>query len=368
MKRSGAGGRLADLDDARILIVRNDGLGDFLLTLPLVASLRSQAPGAHIEVLMERSLESLLPLLPDLSGAIPDDGVLLKRHRERHGEAERAERAAALLERVRGGNFDLAILPYAEAASAALVSRAGIPLRLGSLRRSFFWRFNMFNGESRKGSAKSEYELNLSYLACLGLEPVFRFPAYRPGPPEAGEEGDYVVIHPYKRSGTALSWPMENFLAVARDFIRAGTGVVVVGDGADEPMLRESFKALTEARIETGLPLAGLAALIAGARLFMGNSSGPLHLAALGRVPHVGFYPRNRVSSPARWRTLPWPEAPADPESYLLAPELPRQCVVCDLDKCSYFNCLESIRPERVSNALAAWGLESLIATEPPRL
>ncbi len=362
--------RLSSPRHPKILIVRNDGLGDFLLTLPLAASLKRQLPEASIWALVNRGFEGLMTMLPDFSGAIADDGVLLKRHRlKRHRASydreERRKKKAELLERIVAQEFDLAILPYAEWQSAALIHRARIPHRLGSLRRPFFWRFNMFNRESRKGSAKAEYQLNLGYLGCLGLKETFAFPRLELPPlgsPADGESGEYAVIHPYKRSGTALTWPMERFAALASQLLAGGLKVIVVGDGEDAAMLARYFSEGDGLAIRTELSLTDLTALIARARVFIGNSSGPLHLAGLTRTPHVGFYPQNRVSSPVRWRTLPWESAPSDPHTYLLSPRHQKSCVRCDMEKCPHFNCVADISMDSVQSAFHSWGLGSLFS------
>ncbi|MCZ6472254.1 MAG: glycosyltransferase family 9 protein [SAR324 cluster bacterium] len=351
------------LSEAKILVVRNDGLGDFVLTLPLVAALKQQLPGARIYALVNQHLQGLLPLLPDLEGMIVDEGVLLKRHRNLYAPRERKERRRDLLEQIKAQRFDLALLPYSEAASAALIHRARIPWRAGSGRRIYGWRFNLRNTASRKGSQSAEYELNLTYLARLGLEQTFTAPGVKLPTPQAGGEfdsggRDYVVIHPHKRSSTALSWPIGNFVELARKFLRAGLDVTVVGDEPDAPVLREHFGQLRELRVATGLSLPELVGLIARARLFVGNSSGPLHVAGLTGTPHIGFYPQNRVSSPARWRTLPVPDGPGASHRYLLESSFPKNCVTCEMEKCTYFNCVASISMERVDGALRAWGLD----------
>ena len=353
--------RLAHLSHPTILIVRNDGLGDFVVTLPLVASLKRQVPAARVFVLVSAAVAELVPLLPDIEGAIVDRGLLLKRHRKaftaiegRQGRRMGRHRLQADIE---SHGFDLAILPYAEAASAALIHRAGIPLRAGSLRRHFFWRFNLFNRESRRASPDPEWALNLGYLELLGLRREFAFPRFQLGPAvPAAPPRPYVVIHPHKRSGTALAWPGENFLAMAREAMEDGDEVVVIGDPQDGPVLTRLFSVLPEARILTGLSLPQLARVIAGARYFLGNSSGPLHLAALAGTPHVGLYPQNRVDAPARWRTLPSEGSPAEFREYLLAPQFPKNCVKCERERCPYFNCVASITAEEVRGALRSWG------------
>lgn len=350
----------AHLRAPNVLVVRNDGLGDFVLTLPLIASLKQQFPQSRITVLVQASLLPLIPLLEDIDGAIGDEGVLLKRHRGRFVGAVLLEKRRRLLEAVRAAQFDVALLPYAERESARLVHRAGIGVRVGPLRRPFFWRFNVHYRPSRKRSTSPEYALNLAYLQCLGARPEFRFPRLRlPRHRDDARRDPYAVMHPYKRSGTALTWPLENFIALARALRTAGYGVVIVGDSADRPLLEQHFAALAQTRLETGLTLPQLVGLIAGARLFVGNSSGPLHLAGLTRIPHVGFFPQNRVSAPERWRTLPNPRAPGEYRDYLLASRFPKGCVVCEGERCAYFNCVASIGQDAVWRGIQAWGLET---------
>lgn len=353
----------------RILVVRNDGLGDFILTLPLIASLKQQLPESRISVLVNESILPLIPLLPDIEGALGDEGVLLKRHRGRFSREARLAGREALRQRIEEERFDAVLLPYAEGSTARLMQRAKIPLRAGPLRRAFFWRFNAHFRSSRKGSGKPEYLLNLGYLNCLGLEAGFRLPSLRLPVSStmqrggAGKEG-YAVLHPYKRSGTALTWPIERFALLSETLAGAGWAVVVVGDGEDRAVLEAGFSGRPGVRLEIGRPLPELLELIAGARVFVGNSSGPLHLAGLAGIPHVGFYPQDRVSSPERWRTLPGEGSPSDFRRYLLASRFPRGCVVCDNERCPYFSCVASIEPDQVWAAMEAWGL-SLAGKDP---
>jgi len=129
-------------------------------------------------------------------------------------------------------------------------------------------------------------------------------------------------------------------------------------------VLHQHFGEMGHVRIITGNSLADLAAMLGGASLFLGNSSGPLHLAALVGTPHIGFFPQNRVSSPDRWRTLPSPGAPLDHRQYLLSPDFPRRCVRCSGPRCPYFNCLEAIDLDDLSAAFGVWGAEKVFKGE----
>lgn len=348
--------RLRGTESPRILIVRNDGLGDFILTLPLIASLKRQWPTCHVTVLAHSALMPLIPLLPDIDAAIPDAGFLLKRHEGLHSPRERQAGRRQLEARLRAERFDAALVVYAETATARMVRRAGIPLRAGPARRLFGWRFNARFKTSRKASSLPEYQLNLGYLPLLGLEPAYQKPRLALPPPPGDAEAPYAVMHPHKRSGTALSWPMENFVTLARELAAKGLAVRIVGDEADRPVLERWFGPVKGAELRIGLPLPGLTATIAGARVFIGNSSGPLHLAGLTGTPHVGFYPQNRVSAPARWRTLPHPAAPEDFRRHLLATAFPVGCVTCRGERCPHFNCVASIGTAQALTAMEAWG------------
>ena len=354
-KMSAALLRLRQAESPRILIVRNDGLGDFILTLPLIASLKAQWPGCQVTVLVASALIPLIPLLPDIDAAIPDAGFLLKRHQGLFSSRERKAGTLQLQSRLREEGFDAALVVYAEAATARLVQRAGIPFRAGPLRRLFGWRFNARFKTSRMASSVPEYQLNLGYLPQLGLEPAYRQPRLALPPSPEDPADPFVVVHPHKRSGTALTWPLENYVALVRGFLSQGLAVRVIGDEADRPVLEQGFAPVQGADLHIGLPLPELTALIAGARVFIGNSSGPLHLAGLTGTPHVGFYPQNRVSAPERWRTLPHPAAPEDFRRYLLASEFPVGCVTCQGERCPHFNCVASIGTAQAMAAVEGW-------------
>ena len=353
----------------KILVVRNDGLGDFILTLPLVAGLRNGFPHATIDALVSPVVAQLAPNLPDIHRMVIDPGVLLKRHRKIHTPQAAAEARKQLLEEIQQSAYDAVLFAYAEPASAALAHRARIPLRIGPLRRSFFWRFNRFMTASRKGSHRAEYELNLELLRCVGINPAEVDSTPTLALPESTiklPKSPYVVMHPYKRSGTALTWPLTDFARVAAAWSAAGIQVVVIGDGEDEAILQKTFGGQHggsnsgPVTLETGRSLPETLHLIGHAALFVGNSSGPLHLAGLAQVPHVGFFPQNRVSAPARWRTLPGKKAPADISSYLLSPDFSRDCVRCDGTRCPHFNCVSAITIQQLASAIQAWGLNEL--------
>jgi len=350
----------------KILIVRNDGMGDFILTLPIISAIKAQLPHARVYVLAARSLHSMASFLPEIDGWILDPGCLLKRHRKNKSKLQLETEYTNLMREISAYRFDLAIFSYAEKASAELIQAAGVPYRLGPLRRSFFHRFNLWYYIPRRKSSQAEFQLNLKILRSLRLVNMFRFPRVElPQLATPPGKGRYIVMHPYKRSGTALVWPLENFQALARHFSAQNLRTVVIGDRDDSETLHAYFGSIPSVEIRADLNLVQTAVLIAGAQHFFGNSSGPLHLAALVQTPHTGFYPQNKSASPRRWRTLPFDEH-MRLSQHLLATSLPVGCVECRLKRCAYYPCTAQISVESAVGSVDLWKSRPLARRENP--
>lgn len=330
----------------KILIVRNDGLGDFILTMPLIASLKKQIPEARIHVLINRSLQNLIPVLADIEGAIVDDNLLLKRHAGIYKESVRKAKLSQLELEIKAYNFDMAILCYAEAKTAKLISACNIPIRVGQRRRLYFWRFNVYYKRSRHKSRKSEYLLNLSYLNLIGLRSNYAQPKLQLLQNNR-IDSKLIVMHAYKKNSTAEVWPVKNFLELSKRLNEQGYKVVAIGDEADHAELKKVFQSNLAVEINTKLSLRDLIGLLQKSALFIGNSSGPLHMAALLNRPHIGFFPSGQSTSARRWRTLPNPEAPVR-ASYLLSGNLKNEK---NAD-------LSDITVDMALDAMSSWGLD----------
>ncbi|HRP70724.1 MAG TPA: glycosyltransferase family 9 protein, partial [Turneriella sp.] len=277
------------------------------------------------------------------------------RHRKNKYTLQLKTEYTTLVREVAAYRFDIAIFSYAEKHSARLIQDAGIPYRLGPLRRSFFTRFNLWYYINRKKSNQAEYQLNLKMLRSLRLQNTFQFPRVNiPSLSAPSIKDRYIVIHPYKRSGTALVWPIENFQNLARYFTQQKIRVVILGDQSDSEVLHSHFEDISLVEIRTDLSLVQSAALIRGALHFFGNSSGPLHLAALVGTPHTGFYPQNRASSARRWRTLPLASAPFASQ-YLLNTNFPMDVQKCIGKKCKFYPCTVNISLEAAIQSTVAW-------------
>jgi ADP-heptose:LPS heptosyltransferase len=110
----------------------------------------------------------------------------------------------------------------------------------------------------------------------------------------AARTGSCAVIHPVAAT-PAKTWHAEGFLEVARHLKSSGSDVIFIGGPADDLSPFRAFRTLT------GAPLAEIKSLLASASLFLGNDSGPAHMAAAFGIPSVVLF---ASSDPAIWG--PW--------------------------------------------------------------
>jgi len=136
-----------------------------------------------------------------------------------------------------------------------------------------------------------------------------------PLPARRTAAGGPVVLHP--GSGALVKcWPPARFAALADALLAEGHAVQVVLGQAERERWREGELRRWRAAYDVRQPasLGALADVIEGAALFVGNDSGPTHLAAARGVPTVALF---GPTSPARWRpqgaavTVVAPPAPA---------------------------------------------------------
>jgi ADP-heptose:LPS heptosyltransferase len=108
--------------------------------------------------------------------------------------------------------------------------------------------------------------------------------------------GGHAVIHPFA-SSPEKTWPAERFLAVAAHLGRSGLEPVFLAGPTDDST------PFTPYRVLRGAPLDDVKNLMAGAQLFVGNDSGPAHIAAAFGVPVAVIFGASNPATWAPWRT-----------------------------------------------------------------
>ncbi len=136
----------------KILISRTDGIGDLLLTTPLIKAVKKSEGEPYVAVMAGAYAAELLQNNPAVDEIIVYD-------REKRKE---------LLMSIKNGKFDACISVYPRFDTASLVASARIPRRIGTAYR---WFSTLFFNEPvtmhRKKSEKHEADYNLGLAESL---------------------------------------------------------------------------------------------------------------------------------------------------------------------------------------------------------
>jgi heptosyltransferase-3 len=332
----------------RILVVRTDRLGDVILTLPMLALLRSRYPDAYLGMLLSRYTGEIVRNHPHVNVLLWND------------ESGQPRPAGDIIREVREQNFDTAFLVHPTARLAWIMARAGIPVRIGTGYRYYSALLTHRVFDHRKDARHHELEYNLRLLSAMdpsirleGVKPEFGIvlqpDAVRKVAASMLEKGvasgeSFVVIHPGS-GGSARNWPVERFGALGQRLAQeCGVRIIVTGGRGEEGPVGSVTAAAGERVVSLcgALTLPELAALYARASLVVANSTGPLHLAAVLGTPVVGIYPQLTPMSPARW-------GPCTEKKRVLVPDASPDCRLCrNGERCT---CLESITIDQVYEA-----------------
>lgn len=289
------------MNPQKILLARTDRLGDVILSTPAAAALKKKMPGAHITFLARSYTAEILRCHPHVDDIIEIDGAAIG------GNMRRLTRA------LREKKIGIAIMLYPRPQLAWAIWRSGIPQRIGAGFRWYSFLFNCRVFEHRKTAARHEAEYNLRLLEPLGIskaEVEFHFtlaPAERQRIATKLNElgvGDRPIILHAGSGGSARDWPPEYFARLA-DLIQQELGAQVILTGAEnEAELIHGIQRQTVTKpisLDGRLNLTELAVLCQRAAVFVGNSTGPLHLAVMVGTPAVAFYPPILACRPERW-------------------------------------------------------------------
>lgn len=324
-----------------ILLVRPDGIGDEILSLPVATQLRSLMPGARLSFLSSVYAAPVLAHHSDL------DEVLTVTGRETLGEL------VSLFRRGSGPNglhFDAVIFlkPFRRLMTAAWLAR--VPLRVGTGYRWYSFLLNRRVYEHRSDFSRHESVYNLGLLRGLGLAPGEGSPPRLVVTDEEREwartylarsTGLRVLVHPGGFSSRV--WKPAHFRDLVLRLAGQGRQVLLTGSAAEG----EKFR--TEAQVSTWpdgvrdvmgeLTLRQFMAVIAECHAVVSMSTGPMHLAAALGIPTVSIFDPRRNQSPTRWQPLG--------TGVVLRPEVPT-CEKCVYEACPYWDCLDRITVETV--------------------
>jgi ADP-heptose:LPS heptosyltransferase len=256
----------------KILVIRGGAIGDFILTLPVLAALRRQFPRTHLEVLG----------YPHIAGLALAGGLVQR--------VQSIEARALAGFFARDGELSEDLVDYFSEFDI-IVSFLYDPdeifqnnVRLCSQAQFITGPHRADNGE---GLHASEVFLKpLERLAVFDADAVPRL-AVDPAFETTIATGRWLAAHPGSGS-EKKNWPEEKWLELLRHLMQTTTlNLLLVGGEAERGRLGRLEAALPGTRIKVmqSTPLPELAQWLASCVGFVGHDSGISHLAAAVGLP-----------------------------------------------------------------------------------
>lgn len=300
----------------RFLLIMRLPLGDTLFVTPTIHALRQRYPAGYITALVSGTNAPLLAHNPDVN-----DVVVLPFRRDAQG----AGALPATLRQLMRRRYDISLC-FSTPGLGWLGYACRVPRQELLDFPSFWW---LRPGGHDAWNRRHAVELYATAARRLRIPPLERRLRAVVTPTErAAMQGLLhqshltraplrVAIHPGSGAAPAQKrWPIAGFAEVARALVQQTQAQIIVVGGPSETALAAQLTAAigpAAASLAGRLNLRQSLALLEICDLFIGNDSGPLHLATSVGTPVVGIY---TVTDPAVFG--PW--APAD-QAIALQPE-----------------------------------------------
>ncbi len=278
----------------KILIIRNDGIGDLLNSTPAIALLRKTYPNAELTALVQPLNAPVLVGNPHIDRLLSFD---------RRGPHQCLRARLKFYGQLRCENFDLAIAMRTGSWPNFVSFLSGARYRLGRNRKRFRSTLtHAWRGKYRKGAVHEvDRNLELVGLVCDGVGDrriVFNL---LEGEVSSAEKrlfewgigsGDLLVcLHP-GASSFDKRWPEESYAQIADKLVREYNAKILILRGPHEVDLSRKIQDIMAfSSIAYGPEsIRELGALLKCCDLVVCNDSGPMHIAAALHVPMVSIF------------------------------------------------------------------------------
>lgn len=297
----------------KVLLVRLRSIGDTVLMTPCLEAIKSLRSDIEITVISEPLSAPILEDHPLVNHLILASSSLSSR--------------ASLIKNLRRQRFDIAFNLHGGTTASIIAGLSGAKHTVGYEGYRYSWllnqrapapdvllnRITIHSVEQQlallewTGLALSAARPRLSLqvaeqarqLICERLHAVGMYS-------EESETQRFAIIAP-AAAFEAKRWSSNRFARVVNHLKEKWhlPSVIIAGREQEEIAHKVASLSTVKPRVVTGLNLKELMALISLSSLFVGNDSGPMHIAAAFNRPVVGIF---GSSNPVVWH--PWTEAP----------------------------------------------------------
>ncbi len=333
----------------RVLLVRLRSIGDTVLSTPSLFALKRFLPHASVDILLEDWVAPLLDGFPHVN-----DVITLQR--------KSTSARARVARHLRANRYDVVYNLHGGTTATLLTRATGAKHRVGYQTYQYAQLHNHLSPSSSSlwGQNKTHsVEQQLALLGWTGV-PVSDRPPTQLAVTKAAAanvaqrlqsaglaDTSFAVIHPAAAFATK-QWAPANFGKIKDELATRGFPVVVITASTEAALVDEVMQNTSAPTLPiTGLSLPEITALLARARLFIGNDSGIAHIAAAVETPAVVIFGSSNI---AHWR--PWTSGVAGAAAEVVFEEM--ECQPCHGYFCEKFDEPECIKRVPVERVIAA--------------
>jgi ADP-heptose:LPS heptosyltransferase len=315
---------------SKILIIRIDRIGDLILSTPAIKAVRGAYPEAEIHLLVAEYTKPLVINNPYVDRVLIDgkDVVL--------------------------NDYDLDVALHPGTRQNRMAFKCGAKWRAGYTGRGggFYLTHKVKDDRAKRKRHEVESVLEVvNAVGCKAADTGLDISVTEEGELFAGLfyrkhdlDGKRVaVIHPGARQ-EHIRWRKEGFSGVADKLVSQGVNVVLIGGKNEIPLIQEMESLMNmKPVIAVNMSLTRLVSLIRKSDIFIGNSTGTMHIAAALRVPVVAIFGNiHPLDCYEEWG--PWGEGHIVVSKKLDCPE-------CHPSDCGTFDCMRLISVQDVFEA-----------------
>ena len=329
-----------------ILIAETDRIGDVILTLPVFKSIKLFNKDISITALVRTYTQDILKNFKYVDEIISFSDLSTK------------DSIADLFFKIKSKNFDTALVLHPEHKIAKILKKAGIKERFSYGWKWYQFLFSKVLIQHRSKNIKHQLEYNLDLLKLLNIKKTDKDIKLNPSTRDVKfiqnilkqkkiNKKNLIGIHP--GSGhSSLNLPPDKYVELINQIKQQfkNVDIILTGDRQDNPLIDYILTHVKASLypLPLNLSLSNLIALISKTRIFISNSTGPMHIASCLRIPVIAFFSPVFIHSPIRW-------GPYWGKKLIIKPDVkcPKKWK-CRINKCGYYNCFDNIKFDAVLN------------------
>ncbi len=277
----------------KLLVIRNDKLGDFILILPALRLIKTSFPNIHIDCLINESNKEIAELSNDIDDIICDGGMI------KHEIMKR--------------NYDFSISFFSTFRIGYILNQCKIDNRYAPATKIAQIFYNKKLKQNRSKSLKPEYEYNID-LAKFFLEDNNKNISDSKPPYlsianniQKNEKQLMIYVHPYT-GGSSKCLSSIDTIKLCKEIEKFHPCVFMLHcDKYDYDKCKEIQNTSNMDNMNVIRPTESLYEMCSNINqcdIFIAGSTGPLHVAGALNKKTVGLYPSKISSTSLRWKTI----------------------------------------------------------------